>query len=292
MAEYKFHVHYVGGDFYNSKVMLTILTKSLLSLSYTLQKIQHVINPYEPKLSLDIVAKEKGYFIIYLILDEDNSIASRAMNFLTGQNSKSLRSLISYVDIFGDIIDFNKKVFNHKIINKKKLDNENISFTLDDNTVVTASEQLLELYKDVDARNNVREVLEPLGNGSIDTIYFYHNKKHKITVNSDDYKAFDILPRINVLETSKKTIYLEVISANFQNGRQWKFYDGANQFTANIKDKDFLESVKKNQQQIAALDTLKAQLETQQYINVEGQLKKEESVVKVLKYSFFKALKH
>lgn len=284
MAEYKFYVHYVGGDFYNSRAMVTILTKSLLSLSYTLQKIQHVINPYEPKLSLDIVAKEKGFFIVYLILDEDNSFASRAMNFLTGQNSKSLRSLISYVDIFGDIIDFNKKVFNHKIINKKKLDNENISFTLDDNTVVTASEQLLELYKDVDARNNVREVLEPLGNGYIDTIYFYHNKKHKITVDKDDYKAFDILPRINVLETSKKTIYLQVISANFQNGRKWKFYDGSNQFTANIKDKDFLESVKKNQQQIGALDTLKVQLETQQYINVEGQLKKEESVVKVLKH--------
>lgn len=284
MAEYKFHVHYVGGDFYNSKVMVTILTKSLLSLSYTLQKIQHVINPYEPKLSLDIVAKEKGFFIVYLILDEDNSIASRAMNFLTGQNSKSLRSLISYVNIFGDIIDFNKKVFNHKIINKKKLDNENISFTLDDNTVVTTSEQLLELYKDVDARNNVREVLEPLGNGYIDTIYFYHNKKHKITVDKDDYKAFDILPRINVLETSKKTIYLQIISANFQNGRKWKFYDGSNQFTANIKDKDFLESVKKNHQQIGALDTLKVQLETQQYINVEGQLKKEESVMKVLKH--------
>ena len=206
------------------------------------------------------------------------------MNFLTGQNSKSLRSLISYVNIFGDIIDFNKKVFNHKIINKKKLDNENISFTLDDNTVVTTSEQLLELYKDVDARNNVREVLEPLGNGYIDTIYFYHNKKHKITVDKDDYKAFDILPRINVLETSKKTIYLQIISANFQNGRKWKFYDGSNQFTANIKDKDFLESVKKNHQQIGALDTLKVQLETQQYINVEGQLKKEESVMKVLKH--------
>ncbi|KRK96663.1 hypothetical protein FC88_GL002115 [Companilactobacillus futsaii JCM 17355] len=64
----------------------------------------------------------------------------------------------------------------------------------------------------------------------------------------------------------------------------WRFSDGTTKFFADIDDFEFIKSVQKNFQQFGSTDLLKVELQTQQYISKEGNLKSKYTVKKVLEH--------
>ncbi|RVU69898.1 MULTISPECIES: hypothetical protein [Lactobacillus] len=92
----------------------------------------------------------------------------------------------------------------------------------------------------------------------------------------------DSIPIKNLaLSPSERIIYLQLISRHAKHGK-WKFSMGDSTFFANIEDEAFIKSVEKNEQQFGSTDTLKVKLKTRQYLDVNGKLKSDYTVTKVL----------
>lgn len=284
MARYGFSVHYDGSGLEDHRIPISDLAPSLLALSTTFQEIQSLVNPDEPALSLDIVANEKGSFIVDLLLANGPDILSKVIDFLNSDGSNAIGNLINYTTIFLGVIGLTKKLANKKIKNKRKAGNGQIKITLEDGTTIEISKDVLDAYLNVNVRKGIKDSVKPLEKDGIDKIDFYHDKNQKETVNKDEYKDFSV-PELKTkeLETVDSNVFLQIVNVAFEHGK-WKFSDGSNQFFAKIEDEDFLTSVEKNQQQFGSTDTLKVKLRTRQYIDPEGSLRKENTIVKVLKH--------
>ena len=284
MAKYNLSVHYDGAGLQENRISVADLAPSLIALSDTFQQIQKLVNPNEQTLSLDIVASEKGSFIIDLVLASGSDLISKAIDLLNNNNSVAIANLAAYGDILFRLIDLIKKSFKHKIKKKQELQNGNIKITFDDGTKITIPEETLDAYQNVNIRKSIQKSISPLTKDGIERINFYHNKNQQITIAKNEYSCFDIHELDQELGTVETTKYLQIENIAFEHGK-WKFLDGSNHFFANIEDKNFLSEVKKNQQLFGSTDTLKVNLRTKQYIYKSGNLKTENTIVKVLEYN-------
>ena len=284
MAKYNLSVHYDGEGLQENRIPVADLAPSLIALSDTFQQIQKLVNPNEQTLSLDIVASEKGSFIIDLVLASGSDLISKAIDLLNNNNSVAIANLAAYGDILFRLINLIKKSFKHKIKKKQELQNGNIKITFDDGTKITIPEETLDAYQNVNIRKSIQKSISPLTKDGIERINFYHNKNQQITIAKNEYSCFDIPELEQELGTVETTKYLQIENIAFEHGK-WKFSDGSNHFFANIEDKNFLSEVKKNQQLFGSTDTLKVNLRTKQYIDKSGNLKTENTIVKVLEHN-------
>lgn len=142
--------------------------------------------------------------------------------------------------------------------------------------------KILDVYKNIEFRKQIHEFVKPLSNNGIENIECYHEKSKKTSISKEEYTNFEV-PEINEtdLKSSVSEVYLQIINVAFEHGK-WKFSNGANQFFSEIKDKNFLNRVKKNEETFASSDTLKVRLETSQKIDKKGMLKSEYTILKVV----------
>ncbi|WP_201307910.1 hypothetical protein [Companilactobacillus farciminis] len=91
------------------------------------------------------------------------------------------------------------------------------------------------------------------------------------------------MDEIEYLDVTIKIIFIQIISMDLKR-EKWKFSDGITKFFADIDDSEFIKSVQKNFQQFGSTDLLKVELQTQQYISKEENLKSKYTVKKVLEH--------
>lgn len=282
MSKYDFSVRYYGNALEDNRIPVKDLAPSLLALSEAFQEVQRITHPYEEPLSLDIKATEKGSFIVDLILTNGKDLLAQAMDFLNGNESNALASLVMYVEIFRGAIKLIKKLKNFKIKNREETTDSKTKITFEDKTTIEIPKESLEATKNIEFRKNMKEVISPLQTDGVDGIDFYHEKEESVRIDKKDIPAFEV-PEIEdkELETDESEVYLQIINVAFEHGK-WKFSNGTNTFYAAIEDEEFIDAVKKNKQQFGSTDTLKAKLRTSQKIDKEGKLKSEFTVLKVL----------
>ncbi len=284
MAKYDFSVHYAGEGLKENRIPIRDLAPSLLSLSNTFQEIQRMINPNEPSLSLDIKASSPGSFIVDLILTNGSDLITRAMDFLNNNESNAIANLVMYADVFTGAILLIKQLAHRKVKERKELKNGEVKLTFDDKTTITIPKNVLDAYQNVEIRKNIKECIKPLEKEGIDQIDFYHSNSDKLVITKTEYADFNVPPiKPKQLDSSESTVFLQIINVAFEHGK-WKFSDGSDQFFATIEDEDFLTSVAQNQQQFGSTDTLKVTLKTEQYIDKDGILRKDNTVLKVLEH--------
>lgn len=286
MAIYDYYIHYQGKELEENRIPVRDLAPSLFALSESFQAIQKVINPTEAPLSLDIKATSKGSFIVDLVLasgpDLLPHLLDEAVNFLSGNMSTAVTNLAGYVGIFGGVIALIKKIGNKKLRTKEEKADGKIELTLEDGSKISVDKKILDVYKNIEFRKQIHEFVKPLSNNGIENIECYHEKSKKTSISKEEYTNFEV-PEINEtdLKSSVSEVYLQIINVAFEHGK-WKFSNGANQFFSEIKDKNFLNRVKKNEETFASSDTLKVRLETSQKIDKKGMLKSEYTILKVV----------
>lgn len=282
METYDFSVRYFGTGLNNNSIPVRDLAPSLLALSETLSDIQKLKNPLEKPLSLDIKATENGSFIIDMVLTTD--IFNKAVTFLSGNDSTAVLNLSAYVGIFLEVVHFIKEKKDKNLKKQESMGKSKTRVTFEDGTSVVIANDSLDAYKNIEIRKNTKNVINPLSKEGIEGIDFYHDKQEMITIKKSDYKYFDVpSPEEENLDITTSVTYLQIINVAFEHGK-WKFSNGDNQFFANIDDEEFIKSVQKNFQQFGSTDLLKVDLQTQQYINKEGNLKSKYTVKKVLEH--------
>lgn len=282
MESYDFSVRYFGSGLVNNSIPIRELAPSLLALSETLSDIQKLKNPLEKPISLDIKATEKGSFIVDMVLTTD--VLNKAVDFLSGNGSTAVLNLSSYIGIFLEVVHFIKEKKDKELKKQESIGENKTRVTFEDGSSVEISNDSLNAYKNIEIRKNTKEVIEPLDKDGIDGIDFYRNKQEKVTISKSDYEYFDVpSPEEEDLDITTSITYLQIINVAFEHGK-WKFSNGDTQFFADIDDKEFIKSVRKNFQQFGSTDLLKVELQTQQYINKEGNLKSKYTVKKVLEH--------
>src|SRR5699024_4975940 len=283
MAKYDFSVHYYGNALEDNRIPVKELAPSLLALSEAFQEIQKITHPYEEPLSLDIKATEKGSFIVDLILANGRDLVTQLIDFLNGDESNALSNLTTYVSIFVGAIGFVKTLHHHqKIVKNEKTEEGKVKVTFQDQTSIEIPKESLDAAKNIEFRKNLKEIIKPLCSDGIDGIDFYHKKEETIKIEKKDSGAFEV-PEIEAkeLETTESEVYLQIINVAFEHGK-WRFSNGSNTFYASIEDENFIDAVKKNEQQFGSTDTLKVRLRTSQSLDKDGKLKSDFTILKVL----------
>lgn len=285
MAKYDFSVRYYGEALEDNSIPVKELAPSLLALSEAFHEIQFITNPHEEPLSLDIKATEKGSFRIDLLLINGQDFLNQAISFLNGNESNALSNLVTYASIFGGAIKLIKYIAKSKVKKREKLAEGFVKITFEDKTTIEIPEKSIEATKSIEFRRNVKEVIKPLESEGIEGIDFYHEKEDIVTIKEEEIVAFEV-PEIEdeELETTESEVYLQIINVAFEHGK-WRFSNGTNTFYASIEDEDFIDSVKKNQQQFGSTDTLKVKLRTTQSLDKERKLKSEFVVLEVLEHN-------
>lgn len=283
MATYDFSVRYYGTAINDGKMPVRELASSLIALSDSFKDIQQIINPNEKTVSLDIKATEEGSFIVDLILANGADVFSKTIDMLSGKESTAFANLVVYIETFGGAMALLKPLHKEKVQEKKTLPDGYVKLTLTDGTVIETHSNSLRAYQNVEFRNNLKNVVEPLEKDGIDGMEINSKHNNKIIVKKEDLENFDIpTPEDKQLESTISEDYLQIINVAFEHGK-WKFSDGTNQFFANIEDADFIKTVMENKTQFGSTDVLKVKLRTNRRFTREG-LKSDFIIEKVLEH--------
>ena len=284
MAKLEFSIRYYGEAVEDGRIPIKDLAPSLLALSDALQNSQEIINPADDSISLDIKATEKGSFIIDLILANGTDLLSKTIDLLTGKESDAALNLITYIGAFSGAIIFLKTKKDKKIKEEKVIDNKSVKITFDDNTSIEIPKDSLKASKNLEFRKSVKNFVEPLNENGIDGIQFKSEVEYNLNleIHSQEVSYFEV-PEIKEkeLDISVTETYLRIVNVAFENGK-WKFDNGTNSFFAKIIDTNFIKEVENNNIQFGSTDVLKVRLESSQYLNKEGTLKSEYTVLKVI----------
>lgn len=281
MAKYKFQVHYDGPSLDDNSIPVKDLAPSLLSLSEAFQTIQQLNHPEEEPLSLDIKATNKGSFIAELFLVNGPDLFKQTMDIINSNPSQAFLNLTAYVELFVEVVNIIKQVAGRKIKTTEK-EKGQVKIQLDDHTTLTMSEEAFKAYKNISFRREIHDVVQPLDSKGIDKIEFTHAETKKISVERADYKKFKV-PDVKEkeLDSDVSEVYLQILNVAFEHGK-WKFSNGSSQFFAAIEDEAFIKSVEKNEQRFGSTDTLKVKLKTSQYLDKDGKLKSDYTILEVL----------
>lgn len=284
MAKYDFSVRYYGEALEDNSIPVKDLAPSLLALSEAFQEVQFITNPHEEPLSLDIKATEKGSFKIDLLLVNGPDLLDQALSFLNGSGTNAFANLVMYASVFGGAVQLIKKMWNSQIDKSENIDEGTVKITFEDKTTIEVPKESIEAAKSIEFRQSVKEVVKPLETNGIEGMDFYNQKEITTTIKKEEKEAFNI-PDIEdrELEVTESELYLQIINVAFEHGK-WRFSNGSDTFYASIEDDNFINSVKKNQQQFGSTDTLKVKLRTAQKIDKNGKLKSDFTVLKVLEH--------
>lgn len=284
MAKYNLSIRYAGDEVEQGRISIDQLAPSLLALSKTFKDIQKILNPAEQPISLDITATQKGSFVVDLILASGPDLLKQAFDILTSKQSQSLEALGFYVTTFAGSINLIIKSYHKKIKSKETENDGQVKINFFDGTNIVIPESVFALYTNVEVRQSIHDTLQPLDSG-VEKIELYTQDKQQphIQISSSDYKAFSV-PKVKdkELEPVVSEVYLQIVNVAFEHGK-WKFYNGTNSFFAKIEDKDFINSVERNEYQFGSTDSLKVRLRTEQFMTESG-LKSEFFIEKVLEH--------
>ncbi|HEY1787529.1 MAG TPA: hypothetical protein VGJ73_05205 [Verrucomicrobiae bacterium] len=116
-----------------------------------------------------------------------------------------------------------------------------------------------ELYQSPRVRAAFYQILKPLEKDGMDRVEFSSPTGQTAEVIKDEARYYS--PKSEGVETLEelppREIFVNVVLLWFRDGNKWRFSEGGNEWWAEIKDQDFIESLLKGEQTISANDFLK-----------------------------------
>jgi hypothetical protein len=116
-----------------------------------------------------------------------------------------------------------------------------------------------ELYQSPTIRAAFYQVLRPLEKDGVEKVEFNSSSGQTAEVEKDDAKYY--LPPPEHVEPLQvfppRETFVNVVHMWFRNGNKWMFTEGGNEWSAEIKDQRFIESLLKGEETISANDYLK-----------------------------------
>lgn len=198
----------------------------------------------------------KGSFDITTFLNY--SILEQAKLFMSSAEESGLSDLMeilgwgslsagSVVGIFKLI----KTIRGRRIKSANEDSNGQVQLVIDDKTIITTTAKTMRVYLNVDCRNAIEKVIQPLQQEGIDTFELRDpdrpDEKEAIeSIHKNEAVYFRAPASSNeekVENLPEQEMMVKIISLSFGKGMKWRLYDGNNTFWAKIEDERFSSQV-------------------------------------------------
>lgn len=143
----------------------------------------------------------------------------------------------------------------------------------------------LTLSRDRATRSAIERFVAPVRQEGIDSLHLRlpGSSDREEVVERVDAEAFRaVVDERQLLADSTYEVAQEVVKAAFDPALKWKFSNGQSRFDAAVMDHEFWTALQQGRYTFGAGDLLKARIRTQSWLDADGRMKSENTVVEVL----------
>jgi len=272
MTESKgFRIKYSGEALADHSIEINDLAPALLAVNDLIQEANSVASKKAATISIKVKATEPGCFQIWI------QTAKMTVDDLEGIfNSPAASSLVALLVILGFLEGPTtvKGVFNlikrlcGKAPKKITQKNENeMELETESGEIFTVSKLEWELYQNEKIRKAAHGIIKPIEKAGVETVEFIDGEKTPTKITKSEAR-FYVPPeqQEEPLQESTRETYVNIVHLWFKDGGyKWKFSEGDNEWSAEIKHQEFLEKLLKDEVTLHARDLLKVRVKQMQF---------------------------
>jgi hypothetical protein len=134
-------------------------------------------------------------------------------------------------------------------------------------------------------RRSIKPVLTPLEREGIDVLRAISERQVLLEIEKKDVPSLaEVDMEEKVISDTEREAFLQIVSLSFKEDNKWRLWDGNSSSFYAIEDKNFLTDIDQHSETFGKDDTLKCKIREVVRLNREGELKTEQSIVKVLEH--------
>lgn len=151
-------------------------------------------------------------------------------------------------------------------------------------TCFITNPQTIKLAESATVRTQARKLVSSLEKEGIESISTCQPGSEELVIEKNDVSSFDVPDNEEeALEDETRKMTLQIISLSFKEDNKWRLTDGAEPFTADIEDVDFLNKIANDEISFGKNDCLICEVRERQSMTSKG-LKKERTIMKVIEH--------
>jgi hypothetical protein len=134
-------------------------------------------------------------------------------------------------------------------------------------------------------RRSIKPVVTPLEREGIDVLRAISERQVLLEIEKKDVPSLaEVDMEEKVISDTEREAFLQIVSLSFKEDNKWRLWDGNSSSFYAIEDKNFLTDIDQHSGTFGKDDTLKCKIREVVRLNREGELKTEQSIVKVLEH--------
>lgn len=294
MAEAKkIRIAYVGEALNNGAMDINDLAPALLAFANLVKRTNTVIgNEQAVRVLLKADDIRRGSFDITLLLDYN--LLEEAKLFMGLAEDTGLKDLM---DVLGMGITAKESIFwlikllGFKKIRKTEKDKDRVKIILEDNRVITVTQNVYNVFMDFEARTLIEKVVTPVKKEGIQGFEIrnpndYNDSKPTVSVDKESVDCFAAPALETKVEPDivyEQDMMLRIVSVVFDEKQKWRFSDGEAVFWAKIEDNKFWKEIDDGILAFRKGDKLKVRCKVVQRIGENESLVSERTIIKVIK---------
>ena len=268
-------IAYSGSKVDSGEMDINALAPALLSFSDLIAESNRILNPGGSKVAVYVRSNfQQGSFEINL--DVVRSLSDRVIQLFQGAETLNVGELLNNIGLGATItgvslLSLIRWIKGRKIDKITTIDKNYVKIQIDKEER-EISLGIFKLLKSRKVHQSVRGVLAPLKTDGIEA-FEVRNKEpqqtvQKITKEEVNLYDINIEAETESLTTTRQS-FVHIVSLGFEEGLKWRFDDGEIKFYAEIRDKDFIESVQSGEFAFRKGDILAVDITTVQRTNGE-----------------------
>jgi hypothetical protein len=255
-----FWIKYEGEALADHTIDVNDLAPALLALPTLIQEANRIANNDGSTISIRMKAPSAGSFEIGFSVIRD--AVEHSADFFSSPGVGALANAASLLwwgtATAAGLIAFIRFMEGHAAKRIAQIDVGFVEVDTDGGSMKIPV-KVWELYQSPTIRAAFYQVLKPLEKDGIEKVEFRNPVGQTAEVQKEDATFY--LPPPEHVESLQdfppRETFVNVVNMWFRNGNQWRFSEGGNEWSAEIRDQRFVESLLKGEETISANDYLK-----------------------------------
>jgi len=279
-------VKYDGAALSEHRIDVRDLAPSLLALADALVIANELVGDgLTPPPTLEVVASAEGSFDVHLLL----TVLEDAQGFLlSNPATAAVNALALLTTSFHGLSWLRERSRRGSEVSAVEAEPGVLRVLWPDGTVLSTTTDAAALVDSMDFRRSAREFASPLENRGVERIQLAARASRVPTVvlERSDLNGFDLPePEDQVLNTTERTVILQLITVGLQSSHKWRVSDGSTPFWVSLDDLRFQMEVDAGVERFGRHDRLECVMRETQYQGRYGRLRVERSIREVLSHS-------
>lgn len=279
LAEASFHLRYDGPGLATGRMDVHQLAPSLLAIAEILRETNEVLYPGEPAPRIEIMATERGSFLVDLVLSEPGLVEQLASMWHTVRDAHRAVAGILATSMMGMSLALQ---IEGRRVQRRAEEDGGVVLELQDGTTLTMPTECADLLERPMFWKGAKSLAAPLGEGVTD-LQITAADSEPVHIDRDNKRYLDRPVDATVTEHEVE-LTLRVESVTFAEGRRWRFNDGEVSFGAQINDHDFNTKVMLGGEQFGAGDRLRCLVRVRQAVAPDGSLTTDRTITRVFEH--------